>query len=166
MAIREPNGVIHEWTAPSRLFKKRGKEYFSTILAIVVLLTVILFILREWLLIWLVFAFAFFTYVLATVKPEDIMYQISKKGIKIGRHYYLWNQLTEFWIEQNHGYQIFHITMPLKSPGRVILLVKDSQLEKALIKTLGERLLYHDDPQKTWAEKAGDWLEQKVQLEK
>jgi len=166
MVLQEPNGVIHEWTAPSRLFKKRGKEYFSTILAIVVLLTVILFILNEWLLIWLVFTLAFFTYVLATVKPENIKYQMSKKGIKVGRRYYLWNQLTEFWVEQKHGYRIFYITMPLRSPGRVILLIKDSELEKAVLKTLGEKLLYHEEPQKTWAEKAGDWLERKVQLEK
>ena len=166
MANQEPNGILYEWVAPSRLFKKRGKEYFSTILAIVVLLTVILFVLREWLLIWLVFAFAFFSYVLATVKPEDIKYQITKKGIKVVRRYYLWSQLTDFWLEQKYDCYIFHIVMPLRSPGRVILLVKDIKLKNAILKTLGEKLIYHEEPQKSWTERAGDWLERKVQLER
>ena len=166
MTNPEPSGVIQEWVAPSRLFKKRGKEYFSTILAIVVLLSVILFILHEWLLILLVFTFAFFSYVLATVKPEEIKYQIAKKGIKIGSRYYVWSQLTEFWIEQKHEYHVFHITMPLQSPGRVILLIKDIELKNKVLKFLDEKLIYHEEPQKTWAERAGDWLERKIQLEK
>lgn len=157
---------LPKWVAPSRLFKKRGKEYFSTILAIVFLLTVILFILHEWLLIVLVFTFAFFSYVLATVKPDDINHQITTKGIKIDRRYYLWSDLTEFWIENKYGYFVFHISMPLKSPGRIILLIKDTKLKSEVLEFLSEKLIYHEEPQKTWAERAGDWLEQKIQLEK
>ncbi|MBI3342641.1 hypothetical protein HY032_00610, partial [Candidatus Gottesmanbacteria bacterium] len=43
--------VLLAWTSPSRLFKKRDREYFTNIGAIVFLLTIILVFAREFVLI-------------------------------------------------------------------------------------------------------------------
>jgi hypothetical protein len=157
--------VLIEWEAPARVYKKRGKEYFSTIAAIVFLLTVVLFFLREFVLIALVFTFAFFTYVLATVKPEKIKNQLTKKGVKVANKFFFWEELTDFWVDEKYGYTITHVVMPLRSPGRVILLI-DKGKEKEMLKILSDRLVYHEKPIKSWVDRAADWLTTKVNLDK
>ncbi|MFH1289766.1 MAG: hypothetical protein ABIH88_03565, partial [Patescibacteria group bacterium] len=59
--------TLLSWKAPSRVFKRRDKDYFTTLGSIVFLVIIILFFLKEWFLILAIIAFAFVTYVLATV---------------------------------------------------------------------------------------------------
>lgn len=157
--------ILLEWKAPARIFKKRGKEYFSTIAAIVFLLTVILFIAREFILIGVVFTFVFFAYVLATVEPEKIKNQLTKKGVKVADRFYRWEELTDFWVEEKYEFIIAHIVMPLRAPGRVILIA-DKEREDKMLKHLSEKLVYHEEPIKSWTDRAADWLSAKIHLEK
>ena len=68
------------WEATVRPFKKRDREYYSTIAAIVFLLAVILLFLKEWLLIAVMVALMFVAYVLATVVPEKTTHEINTRG--------------------------------------------------------------------------------------
>jgi hypothetical protein len=157
--------VVIEWKAPSRIYKKRGKEYFSTIAAIVFLLTIVLAIAREFLLIGVIYTFAFFVYVLATVKPEKIKNQFTKKGIRIANSFYRWEELTDFWTEEKHGYTVVHVIMPFRPPGRIILLVDKGNKDEVL-KILSKKLVFHEEPIKSWVDRAADWLTSKIKLEK
>lgn len=160
----QKNYVLVEWEAPARIYKKRGREYFSTIAAIVFLLTIILLILREFLLIGVVLTLAFFTYVLATVEPPKVKNQLTKKGIRIFKSFFRWEELTAYWIEFKYGYAIIHITMPLRLPGRVILLVEKGRVEK-IVEVLSDKLIYYEAPQRNWIDRAANWLSHKVRLE-
>lgn len=156
--------VLFEWEAPARIYKKRGKEYFSTIAAIVFLLTVILLILREFLLIGVVFTLAFFAYVLAAVEPPKIKNQLTKKGVRVFKSFFRWEELNDYWMEFRYGYAIVHITMPMRVPGRVILLVDKEQADK-VVEVLSDKLVYQETPPKNWIDRAADWLSHKIHLE-
>ena len=51
--------VLVEWSAPARPYKERSREFYTTILSIAFLLGVILLLLKEFLLIGVIIAFAF-----------------------------------------------------------------------------------------------------------
>lgn len=158
------DSILCEWDAPVRIFKRQGKEYFSTLLAVVFLFTLAFLFLKEFLLIGLVFTLAFFLYVLGTVKPEKVKNQLTKKGIINGRNFFRWEELTDFWTDKKHGHTIVHIIMPLRMPGRVILLL-EKERESEILATLAEKLVYHEHPYKSWVDRAADWLAHRIHYE-
>src|SRR3989344_7077773 len=87
--IKEPEKPVElktllKWEAAVRPFKKRDREYYTTIAAIVFLLAVILLFLKEWLLIAVMAALMFVAYVLATVPPESVEHELNTRGIVTG----------------------------------------------------------------------------------
>lgn len=151
------------WEAPVRPFKKRDKEYFSTIGTIVFLLAVILFFIKEWLLIAVVVAVMFVSYVLATVPPGEITHKITNKGVKTGDKIYLWDWLSRFWFSKKWECEILHIETRLLFPRQLQLVIKGKDREK--VKLLVEKYLLFEKPKKTLIDKAADWLQEKVPLE-
>jgi len=91
------------WDAPVRPYKKRDKSFFQTIAAIFFLLTVILFFIREWLIIGVALAVVFVVYVLATVPPGIVTYKITDKGVWVGDLFFRYLHLTEYWFETQLG---------------------------------------------------------------
>ena len=164
LKVNRQDQVLVEWQAPARLYRRRGKEYFSTIAAIVFLVIVISFVFREFLLIGVVLTLTFFVYILATVEPPTITNKLTEKGIQIHKRFYRWEELTEYWIEYKLGYALIHIEMPLRFPGRLLLLVKRDQLPQ-VNKILLEKLIYHDTPKKSWLDRTAEWLIHKVRLD-
>src|SRR3990170_8319283 len=95
--------IYLEWSSPSRLFKKRDREYFTNIGAIVFLLVIILVFAREFVLIAAVLSIVFLIYVLSTVPPEEIAHRITNLGIESAGHFYPWETLVDFWFEHQWG---------------------------------------------------------------
>ena len=73
--------ILYSWMAPARPFKRRDKEFWTTIIAIVILVGLILFFVKEWFLIAAIISLTFVYYVLSTVEPEEIEYKISNRGL-------------------------------------------------------------------------------------
>ncbi len=160
----EPQRTVYiAWKSPSRLFKKRDKEFFRNIAAIVFLLLVILFFAREIALILAVVSIAFLVYVFSTVPPEEIEHKITNKGIESGGREYKWETLKTFWFEKQWG-QWMVIIVPEAGP-RLIMLLAD--LDKDRIKDILIKFLrFEEEPQKTLVDNAGTWLSHKIPLEK
>lgn len=157
--------TVLDWKSPARPFKRRDREYFTTIAAIVFLLAVILIFLKEFLLIGVILSFMFVSYVLATVPPEETDHKVTTEGITTGGKSYLWNELKDFYFTQKWGSPILNVNTKLKFPGRLIILL-GSQDEKKLKEELGKYLSFRESPQITWMDKAAEWLSKRVQLDK
>lgn len=153
------------WKSPARPFKRRDREYFTTIAAIVFLLGVILLFLKEFLLIGVILAFMFVSYVLATVPPEEVEHKITTEGITTGGKSYLWNEMKDFYFVQKWGSKIVNINTKLKFPGRLIILLGNEE-EKRIKEELGKYLSFRESAPITWMDNAADWLSKRVQLEK
>ncbi len=155
--------VYVTWTSPSRLFKRRNKEYFTNIGAIVFLLVVILIFAREFVLVAAVLSIVFLIYVLSTVPPEDVTHRLTNLGIESTGHFYHWEELAEFWFEEQWG-QMLLILQPRLGPRIIILL---GQLDKKKIQEIAEKHIpFREQPDKSWVENAASWLSKKVPLEK
>lgn len=155
--------ILYAWSSPSRLFKKRDKEYFTNIGAIVFLLIVILVFAREFLLIAAVVSVVFLIYVLSTVPPEDVEHAITNLGLDSAGHFYRWEELVEFWFEEQWGQGLLVIKPRIGS--RIIVLLGHSDAKKVR-ELLAEHIPFREAPEKSWVDNAATWLSEKVPLEK
>lgn len=160
----EKREEVHlSWSSPSRLFKRRDKEFFTNIGAIVFLLTVILVFAREYLLIMAVLSIVFLIYVLSTVPPEEVLHRITNLGIESAGHFYRWETLAEFWFEEQWG-QTLLILRPIFG-SRIIILLGDQDKAKAR-QLIAKNIPFREQPEKTWVDNAASWLTKKIPLEK
>ena len=160
---KSPEKTLVTWTVPARPYKKRNREYYTTIASISFLLGVILLLMKEFLLIGVVFAFAFLSYVLASVPPQNIKLQISSKGIKIDNQFFPWDQLLYYWTTQKWGFDLVNIkTKQLVSSYLIFIL--DPKKKSTILKTLDQHLI-QEKPEASFVDKASRWLQEKVPLE-
>lgn len=161
--VEEKSEVYLSWMAPSRLFKKRDKEYFTNIGAIVFLLAVILVFAREFALIAALFAIVFFVYVTSTVPPEDIKHKITNLGFETADAFYLWEQLVDFWFEEQWG-QTMVVIRPQIGVRLVILL--GDQDRDGVRELMAKYIPYREKPDKSWLDNAASWVSKTIPLEK
>lgn len=155
--------VLLDWNSPSRLFKRRDKEYFTNIGAIVFLLIVILIFAREFLLIAAVVSIVFLVYVLSTVPPEEVRHRITNLGLESAGHFYRWEELAEFWFEEQWGQTIL-VLRPMIGT-RIIVLLGSEDKEKVHT-LLAKYIPFREQPDKTWVDNAARWISEKIPLEK
>lgn len=156
--------VILTWKSPSRPFKKRDKEFFTTIGAIVFLIAVILFLLKEFLLIGVILALMFVVYVLSTTEPETVEHSITKGGLVSIGQIYKWDELSAFWFTERWGQTILTVSSKLKQWGRVIILVP-KELKEKVKDEIQAHLIFKEIPEKNWLDNAAEWLSKKVPFE-
>lgn len=158
-----PEEEILVWQAPSRPFKKQKRKFFSTIIVIGLLVSLIFFFAGQGLLPTAVIgAVIFLVYVLYTIPPQLITHKITTYGIRVEDSLYYWEELGRFWFETKHQQRILLIET-VRFPGRVTLLLGD-QTEDTLKMILSEVLL-NKRPPLTFFEKAAKWLSKKVPLD-
>lgn len=158
------NETLLVWRSPSRPFKKREKEFFTTIGAIVFLLAIILVFIKEFLLIGAIIALVFVAYVLATVPPEEVEHKITTNGLESVGHFYKWEELLGFWFGEKWGQSLLLIQTKLKFPGRLVILTGGEDQEK-IKNVLSKYITFKEKPEKNWMDDAAKWLGEKVPLE-
>lgn len=155
--------VFLAWNSPSRLFKRRDRAYFTNIGAIVFLLTIILVFAREFVLIAAVLSIVFLIYVLSTVPPEEVSHRITNLGIESSGHFYRWEEVIDFWLEEQWG-QNMVVLRPYFSP-RVFVLLGNEKPEKVR-DLMAKHIPFRTEPERTWSDNAASWLSKKIPLEK
>ena len=155
--------VYLSWSSPSRLFKRRDREFFVNILAIVFLLSVILVFIREFVLIATVLSIVFLIYVLSTVPPEDVRHRITNLGIESAGHFYRWDEFADFWFEDQWG-QTMLILRSYVSPRNIILL--GDQNKQKIREIIAQHLPFREEPDQNWVDSAAKWISEKIPLEK
>ena len=158
-----PEETILTWQAPGRLFKRRTREFYTTVAALVFLLSVILFFAKEFLLIGVILAIGFVSYVMASVPPDFVEHTITNKGIRTDNKLFGWEMMGRFWwLEKWH-----QTYLSIETPGRVpsILILLEGKGKKDEIDEILKKYLINEKPQPTWFDKAAKWLQEKVPLE-
>lgn len=155
--------VLLAWTSPSRLFKRRDKEYFTNIGAIVFLLIVILVFAREFLLIAAVVSIVFLIYVLSTVPPEEVNHRLTNLGLESAGHFYRWEELIDFWFEEQWG-QTMLVVRPILGTRIIVLLGKENKDD--IRKLIVNYIPFREEPDRSWVDNAARWITEKIPLEK
>jgi len=156
--------ILLSWEAPERPFKKRDREYYSTIAIIVVLLCVILFFAGQFLPIAVVVSFAFVSYALASVPPETTTNRITTFGIHAGGKLYQWKDLGRFWFTTKLGQEVLNVEHNHQVFTKIMLVLSDTP--KETMSKILRHYLPEETPPPTWLDKASLWLQEKFPLEK
>lgn len=156
--------TLLSWTSPGRPFRKRGKQYYLTSLLIMLLVEVILFLFSQYLLMLVVVSLVFVAFALATVPPRDFHYRISTEGITIEDHFFLWQELYDFYFRKIEGIDVLHIRTHSFIPGELTLTLRD--IDKEHVKrVLLPYLPYREVIKPTFMEKSADFLSKNFPLE-
>lgn len=155
--------VLYAWEAPSRPFKRRDREFWTTVIAIVFLVGLILFFVREWFLIAAIVSLTFVYYVLSTVEPEKVSYKITNRGLVYTGETYPWENLVQFWLGEKYGQRVLNFELRTGLIGRLTLLVGEGDEQK--IKEVLLKYLTEEEPKPNFLDKASDWMQKKIPLE-
>lgn len=165
---REMNDVktLLSWHAPGRPFQKKGKEYYVNMLIIMLLINIVLFLFHEYLSMFVVLSFVFVAFALASVPPHDFFYRISSEGIMIEDHYFLWQELYDFYFKRlPSGEDVLYVRTKAYIPGELTIVL--GQLHKEHVRqVLLPYLPFREYVKPTFTEKTGDWLSHTFPLEK
>lgn len=151
------------WKSLNRPAKNYGKEVFSTIGAVALLVSIILAFFQEWLAIVVTWAAFFLFYALNRVAPEEVDHKITTEGVVSMGHSYLWSELGPFWFVERWKNIMLHLAHG-NIFGQLVMLVGKNDEEK-IRNILAQYLPYIESPQKPVTEKLSDWFSQKFPLE-
>jgi hypothetical protein len=157
--------TLLSWTAPGRPFRKRGRQYYLTSLLIVFLIELILFLFSQYVLMRLVASLVFVAFALSLVPPKNFHYRISTEGITIEDHFFLWQELYDFYFKNQYNVTVLHIRTHSLLPGELTITLGD--MHKDHVKSALLRFLpFREVIKKTFMDKSGDWLARNFPLEK
>jgi len=157
--------TLLSWQGSGRPFQKKGKTYFATGLLIMLLVEIILFLFSQYMLMLVVISFVFLAFVLATIPPRDFNYKISTEGIMVEDHFYLWQELYDFYFKKVNGVNVMHVRTHFFIPGELTITLGD--MSKEHIKSVMLPYLpYREYVTPTQMEKAASWLSKTFPLEK
>ncbi len=152
------------WTAPGRPFRKRTKQYYLTSLLIMLFVEVILFLFSQYMLMLVVLSLVFVAFALATIPPRDFHYRISTEGITVEDHFFLWQELYDFYFKKRNGIDVLHIRTHAFIPGELTITLGSIGEEHAK-SVLLPFLPYREYIKPTFMDKSADWLSKNFPLE-
>ena len=158
------NEVLLSWKSPSHPFKKRNKIFYQTVAALTFLLVVIVFFLREFMLIGVILSITFVVYAISSVPPVEVEHKITPLGLENAGRLFRWIELAAFWFEEKWGQKILVVQTRLPLPAQLRLVVNEVMAEK-IKDIIGKYLLFLEKPPKTWTDNFSDWLAKKIPLE-
>lgn len=157
--------TLLSWHAPGRPFRKKGKEYYATVLLIGLLIEIILFLFSEYILMMAVASLIFLSFVLATVAPRDFHYKITTEGIQIEDFFYIWDELYDFYFKEIDHQDTLFLRTHAPLPGELKIPVGDHSLNH-IRQIILPYLPYREVVHETFMERSASWLSHNFPLEK
>lgn len=157
--------TLLSWTAPGRPFRKKPREFYLSALLIFFLVEVIAFLFGQFQLMLAVAAITFLSITLATVPPKDFHYRISTEGVKVEDHFYIWEELYDFYFKRIDRVDTLIIRTEALIPGELRLTMGSITRDHAR-QILVNFLPYREVVKDTFMERAGDWLAKNFPLDR
>jgi len=159
------SNVFLEWEAPSRPFKRHSREFYKTALALAFLIALILIFVGEFLLIGVIVATMFVIYALSSVPPTRLKNQITNLGIGSDEHFHKFEEMYEFWFDEKYGQKMLVVRLLFGFPSHLQLMLEGAPADK-IKSILSERIPYREKPEKTFLDRASEWLTKNLPLER
>jgi len=165
--IQYPSEVktLLSWHAPGRPFIQRGKEYFVNIILIMLAIEVILFLFSQYMLMMVVASLAFLAYAMATVPPRDFHYKVTTEGILVEDHFFLWQELYDFYFLRKDNTDVLHIRTKAYFPGELVIVL-GSMHKDHIRSVILPYLPFREYVKPTFMDKSGDWLKKTFPLDR
>jgi len=150
---------LFRWIAAARPFKRRDRDFWVTVIAIAAIAGLILFLTEGVMPVILIISLVFLFYILTTVKPDDIEYKITNRGIKIADKSTWWNAIRRYWFGSRFNSTLL-ILETTSIPGRLELVINSTDKEK-IRKVLKNYVLEEEAPP-SYMDRTADWFAKKL----
>ena len=158
-----PEELVFEWQAPSRPFKNRNRQYYTTIGLIGGLIGLILIFAGQMLPVAVLLTALFLIYILNTVPPHIITNKITTYGIRVEDTLYYWEEMGRFWMTKIHDDEVLNIEVA-RFPFHLKILLSEEMSVEGTTEVLSE-ILVNEQPPPTTYEKAAEWLHKKIPID-
>lgn len=153
------------WSAPGRPFRKKGREYYVFIFVLLVLFEIILFLFSQYELMVVVLSLAFLSVVLSSVPPRNFHYKITTQGIQIEDHFYIWDELYDFYFRSVESVDTLVVRTVSIFPGELRISLSGAGREHVR-QVLVRYLPYREVVKSTFLERSADFLSRTFPLER
>ncbi len=154
--------LIVDWVAAARPYKRRSRQFFSTMWAIALLLIIILIFANQVIFAMVIASLAFMAHLMFRVPPGNIYYALTTFGVRVGEGLYFWEELNHYWFDTKYGQRVLMIDS-IRFPHRLTLVIfpEDEEILRRLLSTV----LPEFKPKPTLYEKWANWLAKTFPLE-
>jgi hypothetical protein len=153
--------IFFQWSAPTRYFEKKPDYYFKAIISLGVLLSLLLFFLAEYVLIFVVWTCVLVLYLRASVAPLDTIYKLTKFGVQFYDTNIDYKAIRAFTVDKKKE---THIARFFLFPHGEVHLVLPHNNYKEIIHYLQEKVPFIEVVPESDAERIGKWLKKLVGL--
>lgn len=151
--------VLISWNAAARPFKRRSREFYVTLISVVGLVGAILFLVEGVMPVVLLATLVFLFYVLSTVAPDNVDYQITTFGVRFAGQLTPWEKLGRFWFVHRLGSDLLVLEV-YAIPGRLELVAPKP--EHARIEETLKKYLVQEEAPPGFFDKAAQWASKKL----
>jgi hypothetical protein len=159
----EQEKTLVMWTAPSRPYRKVGKQVLTVPMVIAILVGLILLVAGEWMLIAVVVALCFAYYTWTMMVPEEAEFSLTTRGVRLHGKLYEWPVLSRWWIDEKWGQSLLIVETGAVAIGRLVMPLSSKDENK--VTEIMEKSLLKEKPSPTVLDRMGKWLTEKFPLE-
>ncbi len=159
--------VLVSWKSLEKPITKRGKDFYSTVLVLAVLVAIVLFFIEGIMPVLVVAAIVFVVFASSKAQPNMTEHVITNQGIVTGGQKYLWGELIVYWIKKTGGGEWIHIAKTRRWPTQLVMITpkEDEGTTTKEIRMVVARYLPYEEPKETFIDRAMRWLSEKMPLE-
>ena len=164
--MAENNDLIEkkffEWEGYDRPHKIWSKEFYSSVIVIAFLVSVILFFIEGVMPVVVVWALVFMLWAMNKTEPQLTTSVMTNWGLRSVNKLYDFQKINNFWFETKWGTRILRVNLS-EAPWHVVFVINEKDEEK--IKNELVRFVPFFEPEQTAMDRFTKWLGDKVPLE-
>jgi len=154
--------LLLEWDAYERPQKKWSKEFYSSVIVMAILASIIFYFIEGLMPVLVIWAMVFMLWAMSRTEPRIEKYALTSWGLRTTERTYRYESMATFWFETKWGGRLLRINLA-GAPWHIVIVIdaaKEAQIRKFMI----EKVIYQE-PQVTWIDRLVKWLGDKIPLE-
>lgn len=141
--------VLVVWKAPMRPFKKRSVTLMRFFLALVFLVSILIFFIGDLITLLPVWALLFLFYVFAITPPPIVESKLTKFGVETNGVLLRWEVLSHYYFIDRFGYRVLVLVTHGPYYAHSYLVVPDDDTKRRIVEVLNKHLMYLSKPPRT-----------------
>jgi len=154
--------IVFEWTSFERPQKKWSKEFYSSVIVMALLASIILYFIEGVMPVLVIWSLVFMLWAMSRTEPRLEKYAISTWGLKTKDRTYRFETMNSFWFETKWGGRLMCLNLE-GAPWHLVIVI-NSETEDKLRKLMLQKVVYQEPPA-TWVDGIVKWLGDKIPLE-
>jgi len=154
--------IIMEWESYERPHKVWTKEFYSSVVVIAFLVSVILFFIEGVMPVFVVWALVFMMWAMSKTEPLITKNTLTTWGIRSVNKFYDFAKMGNFWMETKWGTRLLRVNLR-EAPWHVVFVISKEVEDK--IKEEMSKIVPFMEPEPTAMDKLTKWLGEKIPLE-